>query len=171
MIITRFSLASTLLVSLSTLPLAAADWHHDDALPRVGVQVLLGTSGFEPGIFAEWRLGDQPMVARPEVFLNEDERAGGGGSIAWEFPFFSLPDRHSLSIGPRVVYHNSDESGWEADVQAIWSLDLAPAHKGRHFLEVIGAVGALEHDDKDDANDDKKVRLGASIGIAYGYQF
>ena len=82
-----------------------------------------------------------------------------------------LPDRHSLSIGPRVVYHNSDESGWEADVQAIWSLDLAPAHKGRHFLEVIGAVGALEHDDKDDANDDKKVRLGASIGIAYGYQF
>jgi len=161
----RRPLISTCLFGLALMPLTAAD--HNEAIPRVGPQVLVGTSGFEPGIFAEWRFHKTSLVVRPELFLNEDERAGGGASIGWEFSCFSLPDQHRFIIGPRIVYHNSDESGIEADLMGIWSLDLFPTHRGRHFLEVITAVGAVE---KENQGDDD-IEVGASIGIGYGFQF
>ena len=143
---------------------------HDDALPRLGAPVLVGTSGIEPGIFAEWRLSAAQLILRPEVFVNEDEHIGGGAALAWEPEFFHLPERHSISLGPRLVHHNSDDSGWEVDLQAIWSLDLVPRHRGHHYLEVIGSVGVLE-DEHDENDDDSDATIGASVGIGYGYQF
>lgn len=159
----------SLLATLATvtMPLGAADRAHDPAIPRLVGEVLVGTSGFEPGLAAEWRVGDPLCVIRPEVFINEDERAGFGASVAWELSFLNLPDRHAITLGPRVVYHNSDDSGWEADAMAIWHFDLIPSQRGRHYLEVIGAVGALQ-DDSDNQHD---TVIGASAGVAYGFQF
>jgi hypothetical protein len=163
----QYSLLSTCLFGLTLMPLTAADSIHIEAIPRVGPQVLVGTSGFEPGIFAEWHFREASLVARPELFLNEDERAGGGAMIGWEMPCFSLPEQHHIIIGPRVVYHNSDESGIEADLMGIWSMDIHPASHGRHFLEVITAIGAVEKDK--DGDDD--IELGATVGISYAFQF
>ena len=141
--------------------------HNDVAIPRLVAQVLGGTSGIEPGIAAEWRFSDGPCVVRPEVFLSEDANVGGGGSIAWNLTFLDLPDRHAITLGPRVVYHNSDDSGWEADAQAIYSFDFLGSAHGRHYLEIIGSVGVLQ--DTSEVND--KTQLGASIGVGYGFQF
>lgn len=160
-------LAGLFLITTTALPLAAAHHDHEDYLPRVGVQVLGGTSGIEPGIFAEWRLSEAHLQVRPEVFVNEDGKVGGGASIGWEPGFFDLPERHALAIGPRVVFHNSDESGWEVDLMAIWSMDLVPSQRGRHYLEFIAAVGALEEED----DEDDQTIVGASAGIGYGFQF
>lgn len=166
MIRSPFLIVTALLGAVS-LPSFAAE-PHADYLPRVGAQVLAGTSGIEPGAFAEWRFNEPGLLLRPEVFINEDGHVGFGGAVAWE-GFFDLPDRHAIAVGPRLVYHNSDESGWEIDLMAIWSFDLSTAHRGRHYLEVIGAVGALEEEDED--NGDEETVVGASIGIGYGFQF
>ncbi len=161
-------IATFLLMGMAAPSLSAAVVDHD-YLPRLGGQVLFGTSGVEPGIFAEWRLGDADLLLRPEVFLNEDERAGAGAMVGWEIDFFNLPERQQLAIGPRVAYHNSDESGWEVDLMAIWSFNLVPNRDGRHYLEIIGAAGVLEEEEKN--TDDTSTEFGASIGIGYGYQF
>ncbi|MBA3697369.1 MAG: hypothetical protein H0W78_00685 [Planctomycetes bacterium] len=167
---TLLPLAGLFVIATSALPLAAVDHDHADYLPRVGVQVLAGTSGIEPGIFAEWRLSEACVQLRPELFVNEDSKVGGGGgALVWEPGFIHLPERHALAIGPRAVFHNSDRSGWEVDLMVIWSMDLDPSQRGRHFLEVIGAVGVLEDEDKDEDEDDSVI--GASIGIGYGFQF
>lgn len=165
--LSQLSVAGIFVIATSALPLAAVDHDHADHLPRVGAQVLAGTSGIEPGIFAEWRLREAQLQLRPELFINEDGNLGGGGAIAWEPGFFDLPERHSLALGPRVVFHNSDESGWEVDLLAIWSFDLIPSQRGRHYLEFIAAVGALEEED----DDDDQTIFGASAGIGYGFQF
>jgi hypothetical protein len=168
----QLSIISACLCSLTLSPLIGADDVfsdniHNEGIPRVGVQLLVGTSGFEPGIFAEWKFREQPVVVRPEVFLNEDERVGAGISLGWEFTFLNLPDTQHLTVGPRFLYHNSDESGWEGDVLGIWGIDFFPSHHGRHLIEVIGAVCVLE--EEKDGDDD--IVIGASIGIGYGYQF
>lgn len=151
----------------SAVDLKADHVHHDIAIPRLVVQVLGGTSGIEPGIAAEWRFRNERIVVRPEVFLNEDEDVGGGASIGWNLTFFDLPDHHAITVGPRVVYHNSDDSGWEADAQAIYSFGFLGGPHRRHYLEVIGAVGVLE----DTSGDDDETEIGASIGAGYGFQF
>ena len=160
--------AMTALIGTTVLPALAVE-PHDDHLPRVGAEVLAGTSNVEPGVFAEWRLREPGLILRPEVFINEDGRPGFGGAVAWELDFLNLPERNTLALGPRAVYHNSDESGWEVDLMAIWSFDLAPSQHGRHYLEVIGAVGALR-EDKDNRDNEDTV-IGASIGVSYGFQF
>ena len=155
------------LIAAFALPLAAVERAHEITAPRLVGEVLVGSSGFEPGVAAEWRVGDPMCVLRPEVFINSDARPGFGASVSWDLTFLNLPERQSLTFGPRVVFHNSDDSGWEADAMAIWHFDLIPSQRGRHFLEVIGTVGALQ-DRKDDKND---TIIGASGGIAYGFQF
>lgn len=156
----------TALIGAMSLPAFAVE-PHADHLPRVGAQVLAGTSGIEPGAFAEWRLSEPGLLLRPEVFINEDGHIGFGGAVAWEPGFINLPERHALALGPRLVYHNSDESGWELDLMGIWSFDLVPSQRGRHYLEVIGAIGALEEEN----DGDEETEVGASIGIGYGFQF
>ncbi len=160
-------IAAFALPALPLVPLVAMERAHEITAPRLVGQVLVGTSGFEPGIAAEWRVSDPLCVLRPEVFINEDARPGFGASVTWDLAFLNLPERQSITFGPRVVYHNSDDSGWEADAMAIWHFDLVTNHRGRHFLEVIGAVGALQ-DEKDGEED---TVIGASAGIAYGFQF
>ncbi len=155
------------LIAAFALPLAAVERAHEMTAPRLVGEVLVGSSGFEPGVAAEWRVGDPMCVLRPEVFINSDARPGFGASVTWDLSFLNLPERQSLTFGPRVVYHNSDDSGWEADAMAIWHFDLIPSQRGRHFLEVIGTIGALQ-DRKDDRND---TIIGASGGVAYGFQF
>jgi hypothetical protein len=155
------------LIAAFALPLAAVERAHEMTAPRLVGEVLVGSSGFEPGVAAEWRVGDPMCVLRPEVFINSDARPGFGASVTWDLAFLNLPERQSLTFGPRVVFHNSDDSGWEADAMAIWHFDLIPSQRGRHFLEVIGTIGALQ-DRKDDKND---TIIGASGGIAYGFQF
>ncbi len=170
----QLSLMPTLLVTGALVALmipsslSAADHDHADYLPRIGPQILLGTSGIEPGLFAEWRLSEAELQVRPEILVNEDGKVGGGGAIMWEPGFIPMPERNALAVGPRVVFHDSDDSGWEVDVMAIWSLDLIPTQPRRHFLEVIGALGVLE--DRRD-NSETNTRFGASIGVGYGFQF
>lgn len=166
---THLPVSGIVLLASTMLPIVAVDHDHPDHLPRLGVQVLAGTSGIEPGAYAEWRLSEAGLQLRPEVFINEDGKVGAGGAIAWEPGFIDLPKRHALAFGPRVVYHNSDESGWEVNLLAIWSFDLVPSQHGRHYLEVIGAVGVLEEQEED--GDDEESVVGASIGIGYGFQF
>ena len=151
----------------SAADLQADHVHHGIAVPRIVAQVLGGTSGIEPGIAAEWRFNDDHLVVRPEIFLSEDAEVGGGASVAWELTFFDLPDRHAINLGPRVVYHNSDDSGWEADLQAVYSYDLLGSPHGHHYLEVIGAIGFL----RDTSDDNHDTKVGASIGVGYGFQF
>jgi len=160
-----FALVPTLLIG-TTCTLFAAN-EHNNGIPRVVAQVLVGTAGFEPGAAAEWRFGVPHLLVRPEVFINEDHRLGLGASLGWELTCFNLPEPHTITVGPRVVYHHSDDYGWGVDAMAIWHFDLVPSQRGRHFLEVIGAVGAIEEEKRGD-ND---VEPGLSVGAGYGFQF
>ena len=162
------ALALTATAQLATAADLHADHVHNDiAVPRLVVQVLGGTSGIEPGIAAEWRFREERIVVRPEVFLSEDQGVGGGLSVGWTPNWFDLPDHHAITVGPRVVFHNSDDSGWEADAQAIYSFGFAGGPHRQHYFEVIGSVGVLE----DTSEDNDKTTVGASIGVGYGFQF
>lgn len=162
---------AALAISVGVVPAAAADRDGDpDVYPRVVAEVLFGTSGFEPGLAAEWRFasGGTLMMVRPEVLINEDGRPGGAVSLNWmPDDLLSLPDMHSLSFGPRLAYHNSDDSGWEGALLAIWHINIAPGNDRRHYIEVIGAAGILE--DKRDNHDD--TRFAGTVGVGYGFQF
>lgn len=155
-----------LLLIGATGVLSAVDEHHN-GVPRLVAQALVGTAGFEPGVAAEWRFGDPHLLVRPELFFNEDHHLGFGASLAWELEFLDLPERHAITIGPRVVHHNSDEYGWGIDAMVIWHFDLLPSQRGRHFLEVIGTVGAIE----EERRGDNEIEPGFSAGIGYGFQF
>lgn len=172
MSIPRPWLVPALLLVVPFHALTAADVHadhvHDDvAIPRLVVQVLGGTAGIEPGIAAEWRCNDGAFLLRPEILLSEDGRVGGGASVAWDLAWLRLPERHAITLGPRVVYHHSDDTSWEADAQAVYSFDFLGSPHGRHYLEVIGDLGVR----RDTSEDHHENRLGASIGIGYGFQF
>ena len=163
------ALVPTLLIGTTCALFAAHEAVHEknDGIPRLVAQALVGTAGFEPGVAVEWRFGPSHLLVRPEVFISEDHDLGLGGSIGWECSFLNLPERHAITVGPRIVYHNSDDYGWGADAMAIWHFDLVPSQRGRHFLEVIGTVGAIEEEKRGD-ND---VEPGFSVGAGYGFQF
>lgn len=162
-----YHLALVPLLLIGATGAVSAVEEHNDGIPRAVAQALVGTAGFEPGIAAEWRFGDPHLLVRPELFLNEDNRLGFAASIGWELEFLNLPERQALTIGPRLVYHNSDEYGWGIDALVIWHFDLVPSQRGRHFLEAIGAVGAIE----EEKGGDDDVEPGFSVGIGYGFQF
>jgi hypothetical protein len=139
-------------------------------------QLLVGTAGFEPGLAVEWRSSAiQPVILRPEAFVNEDGRVGAGGSVLWDVaPAVSLPRQQSLAIGPRVVYHNAEETGWEADVMATWSMDLSSGSSPwRHSVGLLAAVGVREDRPEDDLFDQSRddLALGASGGGFYAFRF
>jgi len=162
-------LVPTLLIGTTCALFAAhSDVHeHNNGIPRLVAQALVGTAGFEPGVAVEWRFGPYHVLVRPEVFINEDSDVGFGASVGWELRFFDLPKRQAITVGPRVVNHNSDDYGWGADAMAIWHFDLMPSQRSRHFLEVIGTVGVIE----EDKNGDDDVEPAFSVGAGYGFQF
>ncbi len=135
---------------------------------RITPQVMLGTSGIEPGVALEWRGQDlSSIVLRPEVLLSEDGRPGAGGAILYDLgSMVDLPSRQSLAIGPRAVYHNADDSGWEIDALATWGWNLSGSTTPwKHTVGVLAAVGVVK-DKKHDETD-----VGASAGAFYSYRF
>lgn len=120
------------------------------------------TAGFEPGVVLEWRAGDfARVVFRPEIFINEDGRFGGGGAILYDLSSeLDLPKDQALSVGPRFVQHNSDDTGWEFD--GLLSHEISLSGVAKPWRHAIGALGALGvRDDRDDDQTD----VGASAGV------
>ncbi len=152
------------------LPLAlvaligASAWTSEDDV-RIVPQLAVGSSGFEPGLALEWRGPSRQMIVRPEVFISEDGRIGAGGAILFDATApTGLSSRHAVAVGPRVVYHHSDETSWEADVMGLWSYDLGSHDAWRHSVGVLGALGVRrEKQDKDNA-------FGGTVGIFYAYR-
>jgi hypothetical protein len=167
----RYLITSSLCLIGSLLTAADQMGLHDvSQYPRAVADVNVGTAGFEAGIALEFRFLDAPnWEIRPEAFINDDSRVGAGVLLAWDLgKGFGLPDGHDLYLGPRVVYHNSDHDKWELDGEAIYSFPIFHQNPNRHFIEIIGSVGYLQHRDDDDSQSN---RFGATIGIGYAFQF
>lgn len=130
-------------------------------------QIMVGTAGMEIGLAVEVRSPRwQELNLRPELFLNNDERVGGGLSVLWAFSdWFNFPDRHDFAIGPRVVHHNTEDEGLDASALGIWSIALGDVVDRRHAIEVLAAVGVLQDREEDDADP------SLSVGAAYAYRF
>lgn len=139
----------------------------DDDL-RIVPQLIVGTAGIEPGVALEYRTANlDRMVLRPEVFLSEDNRIGGGAALLYEIgKSFDLPQSHALAIGPRFVAHNSDDTGWELDAMATYGVSLGSMMQpSRHAIGVLAAVGVRN----DKVHDE--TRIGANVGIFYSFRF
>lgn len=135
---------------------------------RVVGQVTIGRAGWEPGVAGEFpvSLGGFPLLARPEVFINDDVKIGGGAAALWSLRIEQLPRGHMFLLGPRVVYHNADDWGWEGSAMALYSFPLRNAST-HHHLELIATLGFME----DKREDDSDLTLGGSGGVAYAWQF
>ncbi len=135
---------------------------------RLVPQLLVGTAGVEPGIALEIRPPANPLfIVRPELLISEDGRLGAGGAILFDLtPSTDLPGRQAVAVGPRVVYHNADDVGWEADAMVTWSYALS--HDTRPWRHAVGALAALglardtDHHDTD---------IGATVGAFYAFGF
>ena len=157
-----------LIPSIVLAMVSGAGVHAAEEDLRLVPQVLAGTAGVEPGLALEWRSPDLAFIIRPEVLLSEDGRPGGGGAVLIDLsPELSLPSGQAFAIGPRAVYHNADDSGWEVDAMATWAYEIARGHLApwRHAIGAIGALGVL-HDKKHD-----ETAVGASGGLFYSYRF
>lgn len=133
---------------------------------RLVPQLSIGSAGFEPGLAVEGRPdGDLPLVLRPVLFLSEDGHLGGGAAVLYDLSrSLDLTPRYALAIGPSVLYHNSDDHGWEAAAMATWSYDLSGGmDPWRHSIGVTGSVGILE----DERNDDQDLGLSAAFFYSY----
>ena len=161
--INRF--AQTVALTVGLVASAVALDHGNDV--RIVPQVMVGTSGFEPGLALEWRGPANPSIMlRPELLISEDDRLGGGALLLALDQPLDLPDRQAIAIGPRVVYHHADDSSWEADVLATWSYELS--RDGRAWRHAVGALAALGVvRDRDDHEFD----TGASAGLFYSFGF
>ncbi len=162
--INRLALAVALTIGVAAS--AGALDHGNDV--RIVPQLMVGTSGFEPGLALEWRGPANPdVILRPELLISEDGRLGGGAALLLALNSkLELPARQALAIGPRVVYHNADDSGWEADVMATWSYELSDdVRPWRHAVGVLAALGVVRD------RDDHEFDLGASAGVFYSFGF
>ena len=155
-----------LFLGLLTLSASAALAVEQDV--RLVPQITAGTAGLEPGLALEWRgLDLAPVIIRPEIFVSEDGHPGGGGAILYDLTSVAgLPSRHALAVGPRAVYHHSDEYGWEVDGMVTWGYSLTNAidKPNRHVIGVLGAIGVahdLEHDESD---------VGVTGGVFYAFR-
>ncbi len=167
--IRALSISSTLLLAVAIPAVAQAE---DGAL-RIVPQIMVGTSGFEPGLAVEFRLrSPDALILRPEVFVNDDG-VGGGAAVLWSLAKpFHLGDRSDFAIGPRLVHHNADDHGLEASALAIWNITLGNDLARRHSIEILGALGVVDAIDKDNNNnDDHSIEFAASVGAAYAYRF
>lgn len=132
-------------------------------VPRLVGQLLVGTSGVEPGFAAEWTLDSHPALRlRPELFMHDFEDPGFGFSVLWQMPW-QLPHDQEIFLGPRFAYHNDDDKKGELDAMMIYDLPIQPEQSHHHHIELIGALGLL-----DDGGD---LTVGLSLGAAYAYRF
>ena len=130
--------------------------------PRFGPQVLIGTSGFEPGYMGEFDFGTFRL--RPEVFLQDWGRPGIGVSGLWRLPVV-LKEGHDLHIGARLAFHNGEHTNdprGELSAIGIYNLPLPLGAPSRHNLELIGALGVIDKDG---------VEPAVSAGAGYVYRF
>ena len=130
---------------------------------RVGPQVLLGTSGFEPGAFAEFTW--DTFRLRPELFIHDRDRPAAGVSALWQLPVTLLAG-HTLHVGPRLAYHNGDDNHdprGEISAMGIYNLPI-PLKPGdsRHNLEIIAATGVVDEDGAE---------FAFSAGAGYVFRF
>ena len=155
-----------LLALIACAPLAtAADEPLSDWL-RLGPEVLVGTSGFEPGYMGEFTFKQAANIrVRPEIFLQDFERPGIGCAALWPLPV-ALPEGQTLHIGPRLAYHNgkhSDDPRGELSAMGIYNLPIPPKDAGTpHNLELILAIGLLDKDGTE---------VAFSAGAGYVYRF
>jgi len=154
------SLLAVLGLSLGVLGVASAmEWKD----VRVGPQVLLGTSGFEPGAFAEFTW-DQFRL-RPELFIHDRDRPAAGVSALWQLPV-NLLAGHTLHIGPRLAYHNGDDNDdprGEVSAMGIYNLPIPPKQAdSRHHIEIIAATGIVDEDGAE---------FAFSAGAGYVFRF
>ena len=131
---------------------------------RVGPQALVGTSGFEPGAFAEFTWDNFRL--RPELFVWDFERPGAGVSALWQLPV-NLMAGHTLHLGPRVAYHNGEHSDrdprGEISAMAIYNLPIPPKQADTHHnIEIIAATGVVDEDGAE---------FAFSAGAGYVYRF
>ena len=155
-----------LLALIACAPLAFAADGAAQEWPRLGPQVLLGTSGFEPGYMAEFTLTNfHDIRLRPELFLHDFERPGIGGAALWPLPV-ALPAGQTLHLGPRLAYHNgkhSTDPRGELSAMGIYNLPLPPKDvESRHNLEAILAIGLIDKDGTE---------VAFSAGAGYVYRF
>ena len=163
-----FVIASSFLLSTVASASEVGSLMSSDHDLRIVPQLVFGTAGIEPGVALEYRTAHlNRMVIRPEVFINEDSRVGGGGALLYDVgQSFDLPREHALAFGPRLVAHNSDENSWEFDAMATYAVSLSSMTKPwRHALGVLAAVG-VRHDKEHD-----EARIGANGGIFYSFRF
>jgi hypothetical protein len=166
----RLSLVAVAAIIASASTLAAADpvVNHDDDV-RIVPQIMVGTSGFEPGVALEYRPAGIGWNIRPEVFLSEDVRVGAGLAALYDFgEVIDLGNQSSLEFGPRLVYHNADNDGWEGDAMAeyVYGLDNHPT-TFKQSVGLLGALGLREHKE----NGDHKLEFGANVGVFYAFRF
>lgn len=144
---------------------AAGAWAADSDI-RLVPQLAVGTAGFEPGLALEWRGSNHPgLVVRPELLLSEDGDLGGGLAVLCDLtPKLGLRAEQSVAVGPRIVYHNSDDTGWEASALGTWSYDLGGGPDSwRHAVGVLAALGLSEDRRQDD------IDLAATVGVFYAF--
>lgn len=157
------AIAALMVCAGALVPLLAAD---NDL--RIVPQVMVGTAGFEPGVALEWRAADfERVVFRPEVFVNEDGRIGGGGAILYDLSTeLNMPKDQALNVGPRFVQHNADDTGWEFDGMLSYEVSLSSNVKPwRHAIGALGALGVREDRERDQTG------VGASVGAFYSFRF
>jgi hypothetical protein len=130
---------------------------------RVGPQVLLGTSGFEPGAFGEFTW--DRFRLRPELFIHDRDRPGAGVSGLWQLPV-PLLDGHTLHVGPRLAFHNGDhhhDPRGEVSAMGIYNMPIPPkTADSRHHLEIIAATGVVDEDGAE---------FAFSAGAGYVFRF
>ena len=159
-------LAQAVVLSIGVVASAGALDHGNDV--RIVPQLMVGTSGVEPGLALEWRGPANPdVILRPELLISEDGRLGGGGALLLVLdPTPELPERQAIAIGPRVVYHHADDSGWEADVLATWAYELSgDVRAWRHAVGALAALGVVRD------RDAHEFEFGASAGLFYAFGF
>lgn len=160
------SILPTRINLMALLAIATAGAWAADSDIRLVPQLAVGTAGFEPGLALEWRGSDHvDMIVRPELLLSEDGDLGGGGAVLYDLtPRLGLQIEQSVAVGPRIVYHNSDDTGWELSALGTWSYDLSGApDTWRHAVGVLAALGLSEDRRHDDAD------LAATVGVFYAF--
>jgi hypothetical protein len=155
----------TAIIPFITLLAGACPGADGFAPPRVVGEALIGTSNFEPGVAAEFRLPvAPPLIIRPELFVQNGDRPGIACAALWVVPF-NLPAGHEFVAGPRAAYHNGDhhdDPKGELDGMAIYSIPIIPSQPGHHHIEIISALGLLDKDG---------TTIGFSVGAGYAYSF